>query len=92
MLACHITWHKRLSITLADRTSEALEAIEEAEKVGERTEERQWSAELHRLRGVFLTAMVPDEMANRGFVLRSHQNRKGAEVGLAGEARGRKLC
>jgi hypothetical protein len=41
---------------LADRTSEALEAIKEAEKVVARSEERQWCAELHRLRGVFLTA------------------------------------
>jgi predicted ATPase len=38
-------------------SSEALEAIKEAEKVIERSEERQWCAELHRLRGVFLTAM-----------------------------------
>ena len=42
---------------LEDHSSEALEAIKEAEKVIERSEERQWCAELHRLRGVFLTAV-----------------------------------
>ena len=33
----------------------------EAEALVERFEERWWSAELHRLRGVFLTAMGADE-------------------------------
>ena len=46
---------------LADRTSEALEAISEAEAVVERSEDRHWCAELHRLRGVFLAAMGADE-------------------------------
>jgi predicted ATPase len=48
---------KAEALYLADRTSEALEAINEAEAVAERLEERYWSAELHRLRGVFLAAM-----------------------------------
>jgi predicted ATPase len=47
---------------LADRTSEALEAIREAEALAERSEERWWCAELYRLRGVFLTAMGADEI------------------------------
>jgi hypothetical protein len=47
---------KAEALYLADRSSEALETIQEAEKVVERSEERQWCAELHRLRGVFLTA------------------------------------
>ena len=46
---------------LADRISEALEAINEAEALVERFEERQSCAELHGLRGVFLTAMGADE-------------------------------
>jgi hypothetical protein len=46
---------------LADRTSEALEAISEAEAVVERSEERWWCAELQRLRGVFLAAMGANE-------------------------------
>jgi len=46
---------------LADRISEALEAIDEAEAFAERSEERWWSAELHRLRGVFLAVMGSDQ-------------------------------
>jgi serine/threonine protein kinase/predicted ATPase len=42
---------------LADCTPEALEAIKEAEELVALSEERWWCAELHRLRGVFLTAM-----------------------------------
>src|SRR5262249_51172016 len=52
---------KAEGLHLADRTSEALEAINEAEAVIERREERWWSAELHRLRGVFLTTISADE-------------------------------
>ena len=51
-LAC-----KAEALHLADRTSEALEAIREAERVVERSEERWWCAELYRLRGVFLAAL-----------------------------------
>ena len=46
---------------LADRTCEALEAIEEAEALVERSEERWWCAELYRLRGVFLARLGGDE-------------------------------
>jgi predicted ATPase len=46
---------------LAHRTSEALEAISEAEALVEKFEDRNWCAELHRLRGVFLTAMGAEE-------------------------------
>ena len=46
---------------LADRTSEALEAINEAEALAERFEQGFFSAELHRLRGVFLAAMGAEE-------------------------------
>jgi tetratricopeptide (TPR) repeat protein len=49
------------ALHLADRTSEALEAINEAEALAERFEERWWYAEFHRLRGVFLTAVGADE-------------------------------
>jgi len=52
---------KAEALYLARRTSEALEAINEAEAVAERREERWWSAELHRLRGLFLTAMGAEE-------------------------------
>jgi serine/threonine protein kinase/predicted ATPase len=52
---------KAEALHTADRTSEALEAIREAEALAKKREERWWSAELHRLRGVFLTAMGVDE-------------------------------
>jgi serine/threonine protein kinase/predicted ATPase len=45
---------KAQALHLADRSSEALESISEAEVLVERSEERWWSAELQRLRGVFL--------------------------------------
>jgi hypothetical protein len=46
---------------LADRTSEALKAIREAEAILEGTAERHWRAEHHRLHGVFLAAIGDDE-------------------------------
>src|SRR5262249_3966048 len=46
---------------VADRTPEALEAVKEAEALAEGSEERWWSAELHRLRGVFLAAMGAED-------------------------------
>jgi len=52
---------KAEALHLANRTSDAIEAINEAEAVAERREERWWSAELRRLRGVFLAAIGTDE-------------------------------
>jgi serine/threonine protein kinase/tetratricopeptide (TPR) repeat protein len=52
---------KAEALHLADRTSEALEAINEAEALTERFEQRSFCAELHRLRGVFLAAMGAEE-------------------------------
>jgi|SRR5208283_4464006 len=43
------------------RTSEALDAISEAEALAERFEQRVYCAGLHRLRGVFLTAIGAGE-------------------------------
>ena len=48
---------KAEALHLADRTPEALEALEEAEALAERFEERWCHAELHRLRGVFLVTI-----------------------------------
>ena len=54
---------------LADRTSEALVAINEAGAVSDRSGVRCWSSELHRLRGVFWAAMGADEnQVNDSFV------------------------
>jgi hypothetical protein len=52
---------KSEALHLADRTSEALAVLEEAEALVERSEERWCFAELHRLRGVFLAWMGGDE-------------------------------
>ena len=52
---------KAEALYLADRTSEALKAINEAKALAERFEQRNFFAELHRLRGVFLTAMGAEE-------------------------------
>ena len=52
---------KAEALYLADRTSEALDAIREAEALAERFEIGWWYAELHRLRGVFLAASGADE-------------------------------
>jgi adenylate cyclase len=52
---------KAEALHLADRSSEALEVIREAETLGERLEERWWHAELYRLRGVFLATLGADE-------------------------------
>jgi hypothetical protein len=46
---------KAEALYLADRTSEALEVVNEAEALAERSEQRVYYAGLHRLRGVFLT-------------------------------------
>jgi serine/threonine protein kinase/tetratricopeptide (TPR) repeat protein len=52
---------KAEALYFADRTSEALETIVEAEAFAQRSEARSWCAELYRLRGVFLAAMGADE-------------------------------
>jgi hypothetical protein len=59
-LSTHLA-RKAEALHLADRTSEALEAINEAEAMAERFEHRCFSAELYRLSGVFLVAISADE-------------------------------
>jgi hypothetical protein len=53
--------YKAEALYLADRTSEALEVIKEAEVLAERFENRYCKAVLHRLRGVFLATLGGDE-------------------------------
>jgi hypothetical protein len=52
---------KTEALHLADRTSEALEAINEAEALAERFEHRSVFSRLHRLRGEFLAAMGAED-------------------------------
>ncbi len=51
---------KAEALHLANHTSEAVEAIREAEALAERSESRWWCAELHRFQGVFLAALGAD--------------------------------
>jgi tetratricopeptide (TPR) repeat protein len=53
---------KASALHLAGRTSEALEAINEAEILAERFEHRSVLSGMHRLRGVFLAALGAEEM------------------------------
>ena len=59
-LPAHLA-RKAEALHLAGRTPEALEAINEAVTIAERFEQRYFSAELYRLRGVFLVAISADE-------------------------------
>jgi tetratricopeptide (TPR) repeat protein len=52
---------KAEALYLADRTSEALEVLNEAEALAERFDQSFWCAELRRLRGVFLAAIGAEE-------------------------------
>jgi predicted ATPase len=52
---------KAEALHLADRASEALEILREAEALAETHKERWWCAELHRLRGVLLATIGADE-------------------------------
>jgi serine/threonine protein kinase/Tfp pilus assembly protein PilF len=52
---------KAEALHLANRTSEALEAINEAEALSEGLERRDYCAELHRLRGLFLATLGAEE-------------------------------
>jgi len=74
---------------LADRTSEALEAIREAEALAEKFEHRFWCPELHRLSGVFLTATGADEIqveASFGEAIRIAKEQKSISLEKRAEA------
>src|SRR6266436_949810 len=58
---------KAEALYLAYRTSEAMEAIEEAESLAERSGVRYLFAELQRLRGVFLTAIADEFQIEASF-------------------------
>ena len=52
---------KAEAMYVAGRTREALETIEKAKALGDRYEERNWWAEPHSLRRVFLAALSAEE-------------------------------
>ena len=57
---------KAEALYFANRISEAVEAIEEAKAAAQRSGVRLWSAELHRLRGLFLAAIGGDQKEIEG--------------------------
>ena len=81
---------KAEALHLADRTSEALEAATEAEALAEKSEERWWNVELHRLRGVFLTALGAEKTKIEAS-FQAAISAEGAEVGFARETSRRNL-
>ena len=86
---------KAESLYLADRTSEALEAINEADAVAERLEQRYFCAELHRLRGVFLRSMGAEEVqiqASFGEAIRIAKEQKAVSLQKRAEASYAEYC
>jgi len=80
---------KAEALHLADRTSEALEAINEAEALAERFEQGFCVAELHRLHGVFLAAMGAEEAqieASFGEGIRTAKEQKSISLTKRAEA------
>ena len=81
---------KAESLHLAGLTLNALETLAEAEAVIQRSEERYWSAELHRLRGVFLAAIGSDqnqiESSFRAAIKTAQEQRSISLVRLAKES------
>jgi hypothetical protein len=82
---------KAEALHLADRTSEALEAMKEAETLVEASEERWWFAELYRLRGVFLTRLGADEAQIEEAFCESDQDREETKIDFLDETRGSNL-
>jgi hypothetical protein len=78
---------KAEALHLADRTSEALEAIYEAEALAERFEHRLYLGILHRLHGVFLAAIDGEDTRIEASFSAAIRIGKRAEVGFAGETR-----
>ena len=82
---------KAEALRLAGRTSEALQAITEAEHWSKDLKRAAGLPSCLRLRGVVLTEAGCRRGPDRGCVLRSHQDRKGAEVDFLDQARGSNL-
>jgi predicted ATPase len=86
---------KAEALHLADRSSEALEAIKAAEALAERSGGRWWSAELHRLRGVFLAASGADEIqieASFSEAIRTAREQKSVSLARRAEATYAEYC
>jgi tetratricopeptide (TPR) repeat protein len=80
---------KAEALHLAGRTSEALEAINEAQALADRFEQRFCCATLHRLRGVILAAMGAEETqieASFGEAIRAAKEQKSISLAKRAEA------
>jgi predicted ATPase len=78
---------KAEALYLTYRTSEALEAISEAEALVEKSEDGHWCSELHRLSGVFLTAIGAEEtQIEASFSAAIHTAREQKSISLAKRA------
>ena len=80
---------KAEALYLADRTSEALEVLNEAEALAERFDQSFWCAELHRLRGMFLATLGADEArieASFGEAIRIAKQQKSVSLEKHAEA------
>jgi predicted ATPase len=80
---------KAEALYLANRTSETLEAIDEAEALAERFEQHYFCAELHRLRGVFLASTGAEEIqieASFGEAIRIAKQQKAVSLQKRAEA------
>ena len=77
------------SVRLSDRRKSVPTLIMEAETLAERSEQRWWCAELHRLRGVFLAAIRNDEAqieASLGEAIRIAKEQKSISLRKRAEA------
>ena len=77
------------SVRLSDRRKSVPTLIMEAETLAERSEQRWWCAELHRLRGVFLAAIGNDEAqieASLGEAIRIAKEQKSISLQKRAEA------
>ena len=83
---------KAEALYLANRTSEALATIREAETLVEKTEARWWSAEFYRLRAIFLTAMDVDEAEIERAFQDGNQHGEATEVDFITQTRRSELC
>ena len=86
---------KAEALHLADRTSEAFKAINEAVAIAERFEHGNCSAELHRLRGVFFAALGAEELrieASFCEAIRIAKQQKSVSLGTRAEATYAEYC
>jgi hypothetical protein len=86
---------KAEALHLGGRTSEALEAVRGAEALVGRSGDRSWCAELHRLRGVFLTAIGADQTqieASFCEAIRTAKEQKSVSLGRRAEASYAEYC